>query len=216
VDPLAFRAVWRFPFVAAILRVVRFHFEGGQLSLAIFVMGSIDGSERLVYEPLTESHASDLSDALTDPRVYAYITGPHPATAVDLAVEFARMAAGPSGRYKNEKWWNFAVRVRGGKFIGRTQATLHDDLAEVAYVFGPLYWGRGYATEALTWLHTRIRETRQANSFWATVRPDNTRSIRLLERHRYGEVLQGWPRLFSYESGDRVYCKQDRLTSIWP
>jgi RimJ/RimL family protein N-acetyltransferase len=174
----------------------------------VFVIESIQRSDRLDYEPVKESHASDLCDALTDPRAYAYITGPHPMTAGDLAVEFARMAAGPSGGRERETWWNYAVRLREGKYIGRIEATLHDRLAEVAYVFGPLYWGCGYAAESLTWLHAKVWESRRADSIWATVVPANERSIRLLERLEYRQILGGWPRLLSYELGDRVYCKQ--------
>jgi RimJ/RimL family protein N-acetyltransferase len=174
---------------------------------AMYEKGDAQCSERLVYEPLSESHGSLLSGALTDPRAYTHITDPHPATAADLAVLFARMAAGPSDGCTDEAWWNFAVRLRSGEFIGRVEATLHDGLAEVAYIFGPNFWNCGYATESVAWLHTQLRENQYANSVWATVLPDNVRSIRLLERLGYRRSLLDQPPLRSYETGDRVYCR---------
>ena len=175
--------------------------------LDVFVKTSINESGRLVYEPLSELHASALSSALIDPRTYAHIPPPNPTTEAELAAQFARRVAGPSDS-ENEIWWNFAVRLREGPFIGRIEATFHHDLAEIAYVFGPSYWGCGYATESLSWLHSQIRDRQLADSVWATVTPGNTRSIRLLERLGYSEALPSHPQLLSYEAGDRVYCKQ--------
>jgi len=177
------------------------------ITVDVFVTSSIIESGRLVYEPLMELHASALSSALIDPRTYAYIFPPHPTTEAELAAEFARRVAGPSDS-KSEIWWNFVVRLREGPFIGRIEATFHHGLAEVGYVFGPSYWGCGYATESLIWLHSQIRDRQLAGSVWATVTPGNTRSIRLLERLGYNVALPGHPQLLSYEAGDRVYCKQ--------
>ncbi len=169
---------------------------------------SVGESARLVYERLTASHAVGLSAALLDPRVYAHIPAHFAKSVEDLEVEFTRHASGPSDVGSGEIWWNYAVRLRSGGFIGRVEATIHHGLAEVAYMLGPSYWGNGYATEALHWLHARLLECRQVNSFWAAVRPENDRSIRLLERLRYDEVLQDWPKLYSYDAGDRVYSRE--------
>lgn len=139
-------------------------------------------SERPSYEPLTAAHAAELRCALTDPRVYAHLTGSHPTTTAEIAAHFARMAAGPQEIQGNQVWWDFAVRLQGGEFIGRIQATIHDRIAEVGYLFGPAFEGRGYATEAVRWLHARLRDLGFVDSFWATVTPENAPSIRLLER----------------------------------
>jgi RimJ/RimL family protein N-acetyltransferase len=171
-------------------------------------VANVEQTARLVYEPLAASHAAELRGALIDPRLYAYITKPCPHTVLDLKAEFVRVAAGPPKDHEGEAWWNFAVRLRDGEYIGRIQATFHDGLAEVAYMFGVSYWGQGYATEALLWLRDRVAETQKANSLWATVNPENSRSIRLLERLGYQRMSQEWPPLFSYEPEDLVYCQQ--------
>lgn len=49
-----------------------------------------------------------------------------------------------------ELWLNWTV-FEGQQVIGTIQAsvTLVDQSAAVAYVFGPMFWGQGYATEAM-------------------------------------------------------------------
>ncbi len=166
----------------------------------------METSERLVYEPLRQDHAFELINALTDPRVYRYIEGPYPSTYELLTDQFAFMTAGPPEHKRHERWWNFVVRLGPfGQPIGRLEATLVDDWAEVAYLFGPEYWGRGYATEALAWLHGQLWADHTALHWWASVCPGNDRSVRTLTRAGYEEVTSGWPALTSYDPGDRVF-----------
>jgi RimJ/RimL family protein N-acetyltransferase len=169
-------------------------------------MSTVKESDRLLYEPLTVAHAIELTDALTDPRVYVHIAGPSPLTTEDLAAEFSRRAVGPAA--SGQVWWNFAVRLHGGPFIGRIEATAHDGLVEVGYLLGPSYWGHGYATEAMRWLHGRVRQSGFVGTFWATSTPGNFRSIRMLERLGYTEFFSDWPRLLSYDPGDRVFQRE--------
>lgn len=165
--------------------------------------------DRLVFEPLRQAHAFELINALTDPRVYEFIEGSYPATYEDLAAEFDRFEAGPPEGKRHERWWDYAVRLgERGQTIGRLEATLVDDWAEVAYLFGPEYWGRGYASEALTWLHGQLRQDGAAADWWASVCPGNERSMKLLTRLGYIEVASGWPALTSYDPGDRVFRRR--------
>jgi RimJ/RimL family protein N-acetyltransferase len=59
--------------------------------------------------------------------------------------------------------------------------------------------------EALGWLHGRLCE-HGITTFWATTRPTNRRSIRLLERLGY-VLAQSFPHLTGYDPGDSVYCR---------
>jgi RimJ/RimL family protein N-acetyltransferase len=110
-----------------------------------------------------------------------------------------------------EVWLNFLVRSAGtGRVLGRLEATLHHGIAEVAFLFDPDAWGRGYATEALLWLHERLQcEEAAPTSFWATTVPGNKRCQALLERCGYRRVPQGWPEtLLSWDDGDLVYRRE--------
>jgi RimJ/RimL family protein N-acetyltransferase len=160
---------------------------------------------RLRYEPLITEHAQALFPVLADPAVYRYIDDDIPTSVEELSKRFKQMSSGPPVNRTDELWWNYAVRlVESSLLIGRLEATIVQDRAEVAYLFGPAYWGQGYATEAMLWLHRQLQARTSASTFWATVRPENLRSIKLLRRLGYAQVSE-WPRLLSYDSGDAVY-----------
>ena len=139
-------------------------------------------SERLTYAALAAEHGASLFAALSDPAVYQHIDGHRPTSVQELSDAFARMSGGPPPHRAEEAWWNVAVfDAASGRGVGRLEATLVGDRAEVAYLFGPAFWGAGLGGEALGWLHGRLREHRIA-TLWATTRPANVRSVRLLER----------------------------------
>ena len=168
-------------------------------------------SRRLRFEPLAPAHAPSLRDALLDPAVYAFIEREPPRSEQELAAEFARRRAGPPAARSREHWWNVAVFARDSDAgLGRLEATRIDDRAEVAYLFGPQYWGHGYAFEAMGWFQQRLAEEKSVLTFWATVLPKNERSVRLLRRLGYAEVTGGWPELASYDEGDLVFRRDAR------
>lgn len=163
------------------------------------------GSSRLIFEWLRAEHAAGLFEPLADPTVYEHIGGRPPRTVAALAEEFARRAAGPPGS-ADERWLNCAIRVRAdGALIGRVEATIVCGRAEVGYLFGVQYWGRGYAAEAMEAFQQFLRRNCGITECWATTSPKNTRSIRLLSRLGYQEVIDSWPALASYAPGDRVF-----------
>jgi RimJ/RimL family protein N-acetyltransferase len=166
----------------------------------------LTATARLCYEPICQQHAAELEHALCDPRVYTFIDAPCP-TVAGLHASFARKEVGAPAQRSDERWLDYAVRhIESGEAIGRLEATIIGRHAEVAYLFGPVFWGRGYATEGLEWLHELLSRSFGVAEFWATVAPSNTRSIRLLERAGYGEApSETWPRLTSYDPGDRVF-----------
>src|SRR5450432_531491 len=163
-------------------------------------------SARLSYELIRPRHAAELQSALCDPRVYAFISAPCP-TPSDLEISFERKAAGAPAHRPDERWLDYAVRRRDtGGTIGRLEATVIGRRAEVAYLFGPSFWGFGYATEGLEWLHSLLIAAFGVTEFWATVAPGNLRSRRLLERAGYDEAAPTtWPDLRSYDPGDWVF-----------
>ena len=166
----------------------------------------MDGSQRLRYEPLSPRHARGLFPVLADTRVFEYLIGDPPATVEEYEAEFTWREAGPRPCYVGERWWHYAVfEAATGQPIGRIEATSPESWAEVAYLFGADFWGRGYAAEAMAWLHRRLAAESAVTECWAAVLPGNGRSMRLLHRLGYHEVSSGWPALRSYDPGDRVF-----------
>jgi RimJ/RimL family protein N-acetyltransferase len=169
-------------------------------------------SDRLLYEPLVEAHAAPLYPVLSPAEVWQHIW-PSDATSVEtLAARFRKMAAGPGDKRPGERWVNFAVRLRdGGAYCGRVEATVHADgeWAEIAYLFGPMFWGRGYATEAVGWLRAHLREQHGVRELWAATTPGNAPSRRLLERLGFAAVEAPSRALLSADPGDLIYCAKE-------
>lgn len=104
---------------------------------------------RLILEPLRIDHAAIMVDALSDPELYKF-TGGEPPTVDELTARYEVQVRGesPDG---TEQWRNWVVRIAGtSKAIGYVQATIRREhrTADLAWVIGAPWWGRGYATEA--------------------------------------------------------------------
>lgn len=166
----------------------------------------MESTERLTIEALGLEHAAELFRALCDERVSWYIGGPDVTTLEALQDRITHLSTGPPDD-RDELWLNFAV-LCAGNVIGRIEATLHSGIAEIAYVFGPAWWGHGYATEAVSWLLSHLAG-RGVSVVWAATTPGNEASARLLER--LGFVTTQPPthlRLLSYDDGDLVLSRQ--------
>jgi RimJ/RimL family protein N-acetyltransferase len=143
---------------------------------------------------------------MDDPRVYEHIGDVQPPNVAILAAQFAYMAAGPPPNLAHETWLNYAVRLRANStLIGRLEATIIEQRAEIGYLIGPQYWGRRYATEAVSALQDHLRHNWDVTEIWATTTRQNTRSIRLLENLGYVQISNLWPPLVSYKRGDLVF-----------
>lgn len=160
---------------------------------------------RTCYLPLTASDVEELVPVLHNQEVFAFIGGM--PTREDFILGLRRAIAGPPDHRGHEHWINYGVRLaESGLLIGRVEATVHDNLAEIAFLYSPAVWGRGYATEGLLWLHDHLRRHASVSTLWATTHPDNVRSAALLRRAGYTQVTpQGQPLLYSYDEGDLVF-----------
>lgn len=162
-------------------------------------------TERLLIEPLDTRHAAGLFAALDHPDVGAYIGGPDVTTREALVERIAFVRAGPADR-PEERWHNFAAtRAEDGVIVGRVEATTYGEWGEIAYVLGPSFGGRGYATEAARWLVDHLTSSLDVRELYATVDPHNLPSVRLLQRLGF-EAVDTWGRaISSYDPGDLVF-----------
>jgi len=120
-------------------------------------------------------------DVLADPSLYAFIGGaPHPLP--ELEALYRRWIQGATRQ--GETWHNWVIRLAdGGDAIGHLQATVLDDArsADIAWLVGTAWQGRGYATEAaralVAWL-----EANGIDAISAHVHPDHAASARVAER----------------------------------
>ena len=167
---------------------------------------AVRAASRITATPLTEADIDPLSSLLWHEDVYRHIGGlPDAPTQVAQWLRGA-LAGAPPGPTA-ERWLNYALRLPGsGAHAGLLQATLHDGLAEVAFLLAPSHWGQGLAAEALQWLHGELARVSPGTPCWATTLPANERSRRLLERCGYVRVdPPASPVLVTYDEGDWVF-----------
>lgn len=158
----------------------------------------------LFIEPLRAEHLAELATQLRHPQVYEHIGGMPSLEDFVRDREIALRGPGPAA--PDERWLNFLVREASThQMLGRLEATVHDSIAEVAFLFGPQHWGKGISGQALAWLHGEVQGTCGIASFWATTIPANTRCQALLLRAGYRPVHSGAPRLYSFDEGDLVF-----------
>jgi RimJ/RimL family protein N-acetyltransferase len=107
-------------------------------------------TERLDLLPLRVGHAEEMAAVLADPALHAFIGG-EPETPQGLRSRYRRLTAGSGDPAVG--WLNWVVRLRDASCLtGTVQATVRFDgagaVAEVAWVVGTSWQGRGIATEA--------------------------------------------------------------------
>ncbi|MFH9663525.1 GNAT family N-acetyltransferase [Streptomyces sp. NPDC017248] len=107
-------------------------------------------TRRLELQPLRVEHAKEMAAVLGDPALHTFIGGA-PDTEQALLSRYRRLTAGSPDPAVT--WLNWVLRLRDeDRLTGTVQATLvpdgHGLIAEVAWVVGSPWQGRGLATEA--------------------------------------------------------------------
>ncbi|MFF4808553.1 GNAT family N-acetyltransferase [Micromonospora chersina] len=115
-----------------------------------FVGAGVVETGRLVLLPLVVEHAGEMALVLGDPALHAFIGGA-PVDAAALRARYERLVAGSPD--PDVAWCNWVIRLRDkGCLVGTVQATVtgpaHDRVAEIAWVVGTPWQGRGIAGEA--------------------------------------------------------------------
>ncbi|WP_394621596.1 GNAT family N-acetyltransferase [Lentzea sp. JNUCC 0626] len=112
---------------------------------------------RLDLLPLTPEHAPEMAAVLSDQALHTFISGA-PLSPEALRTHYERLAAGSPD--PTVRWLNWVIRLRDESCLtGTVQATVADRTAEIAWVVGTPWQGRGIAREAaqglVTWLRTQ-------------------------------------------------------------
>lgn len=131
---------------------------------------------RLDLLPLRAEDADEMAVVQADPGMYAFIGG-SPPTVAALRARYELMIAGSAD--PDVSWCNWVISLReSGRLVGTVQATISTagvPMAEVAWVVGTSWQGRGIATEAaralVEWL-----EQQSVRTVIAHIHPDHQAS----------------------------------------
>ena len=123
-----------------------------------------------------------MADVLADAALYAF-TGGCPPSPDELRARYRHQVVGwsPDGR---EAWRNWIVRTLDpDEAVGFVQSTTTNSgrVADIAWVIGVPWQGRGFATEAARTLVAWL-ETHGVTTITAHVHPDHAASVRVAER----------------------------------
>ncbi|MHC5259573.1 GNAT family N-acetyltransferase [Streptomyces sp. UC4497] len=125
---------------------------------------------RLVMLPLRVEHAEEMTGVLGDPALHTFIGGT-PGTVEELRARYRRMLAGSPD--PDVTWLNWVVQLRDEEcLVGTVQATVGDGVAEIAWVVGTRWQGRGFATEAARGLAAWLGE-RGVGTLVAHIHPEH-------------------------------------------
>lgn len=103
-------------------------------------------TSRLVLQPLDPSDAAEMVVVLADPILYEFTGGAAPDFDT-LERRYRNQVKGPSD--SEEAWYNWIARkAEDQQAVGFVQATVIDDAADVAWLIGVEYQGRGFGAEA--------------------------------------------------------------------
>jgi RimJ/RimL family protein N-acetyltransferase len=134
-------------------------------------------TNRLVLLPLLVEHAEEMAAALADPDLHTFIGGA-PADLPTLRARYARLVAGSPDPATS--WYNWVIQLRDEScLVGTVQATVtgpaHERVAEIAWVVGTPWQGRGIATEATRGLVAWL-EQQPVHAVIAHIHPDHRAS----------------------------------------
>ena len=153
-------------------------------------------TSRLTLVPLRAADAEEMAGVLGAASLYQF-TGGEPPTAGELRERYEIQVGGgpPDG---DEAWRNWIVREGAdGPATGYVQATITGDVADVAWVIGEPWQGRGYASEAtqamVAWLARHGVRTVTAH-----IHPEHEASAAVADRVGLKPTL-------SVEDGERVW-----------
>lgn len=158
-------------------------------------MDTIEGPA-VVLLPLRVEHADEMAVVLSDADLHTFIGGA-PLTAQELRARYERLVAGPPG------WRNWVIWLRAEEcLVGYVQATIDGRRAEMAWVIGTPWQGRGLARAAVKALVEWL-EGQEVDTIVAHVHPDHAASAAVAasaglsptDRWHDGEVR--WERLLT-------------------
>lgn len=136
-------------------------------------------TKRTYLHQFTKNEANDLFELNNDPIVLKY-TGDPPFIDKDDALSFIDSYS----EYERNGFGRWAVRLKeNNNFIGWCGLKKHENNEiDLGFRFKQAYWNQGYATETALACIDYVRQNDVANYLIGRAMPENSASIRVLEK----------------------------------
>lgn len=142
---------------------------------------------KIYFQSLNIDHANILFEYLQEDALYHYISDQKYTSIQALKERYSRLIQGSVTA--DEIWMNWVIFNDSvhKQPIGTLQATLfpQQETVQIGYVIFKPFWSKGYASKAVEWLETHLKETFPIQYFEAYVDPQNTASIKVLEKNNF-------------------------------
>jgi RimJ/RimL family protein N-acetyltransferase len=162
-------------------------------------------TERLVLEPLKESHAAELFRVLVDPIIYTFLHERPPFTEEELRARyrFLEKRLSPDG---SVQWLSWVMRDRAEDGLGYVLVERHaHGAAGLSVVLAPRAWRNGFAREALACVIRELAQEDGVKAFFATISPRNDAALRLFEKLGFRPRERAEFDLRAVDGGDLIY-----------
>lgn len=161
-------------------------------------MTYITASTRLLFRELNENDLEDLYEMDADPEVHRFIDN-NPVQNRDQLSGVIKMLQQQYKDYGIGRWAvvdKITLECIGWAGLKYYKESLnnHKDFYELGYRFKKKHWGKGYATEAANAILSYGFERLHTEIIFAITHPDNTNSIKVLEKSGFTFV-----EIFDYE-----------------
>lgn len=142
---------------------------------------------KIYFQSLNIDHANILFEYLQEDALYHYIPDQKYTSIQALKERYSRLIQGSVTA--DEIWMNWVIFNDSvhKQPIGTLQATLfpQQETVQIGYIIFKPFWGKGYASKAVEWLETHLKETFPIQYFEAYVDPQNIASIKVLEKNNF-------------------------------
>jgi ribosomal-protein-alanine N-acetyltransferase len=166
-------------------------------------------TERLLLQRVKYEDAEEIFYAYASkPEATRYVTWPTHRSIEDTR-DFLRHAV---AAWELGIDYSYTVRLRNGMLIGGIGALNHDGKIQFGYIFSPVHWGNGYATEACRSLLSELKPLSDIYRIHTFVDVANEASIKVLRKCGLVEeaVLPKWFR-FANQNNEPRDCILFRL-----
>lgn len=167
-------------------------------------------TDRLVIRPYNENDLVESFELMQNKDLFKYLDM-EVMSFEEYKGLFSWLIASYENDFHGDFKYSFAIFLKEtGKFIGWGGFGVIDCFypeKEIYYLIGKEYWGKGYATEAMTELMHYYFNKMELKRLIALAKPENIASNRVIQKlgFKFQHIVSGLPEEFDFYNGEPYY-----------